>query len=97
MQEAKAVDLFADVIGDSFILGVAIALILYEYLRSKGKVDPNIEKISNMEEKVKQLLEKDQEREEEKNRQQQRVETLEQAMEEMRRATAKKRGLLPLL
>jgi uncharacterized membrane protein YdbT with pleckstrin-like domain len=48
LPEEKAVDLFADVIGDTFILSVAIALILYEYLRSKGKPDVNAEKIAEL-------------------------------------------------
>lgn len=45
LPEEKAVDLFADVVGDTFILGVAVALILYEYWRAQQKPDSNKEKI----------------------------------------------------
>jgi len=93
LQEEKAVDLFADVIGDSFILGVAIALILYEYLKTRSKVDPTAEKLAELE----QQLEQEREEEREKKQQmQRRVETLEQAIEEMKKATAadKKKGIL---
>ncbi|EGX90551.1 OPA3 domain protein [Cordyceps militaris CM01] len=45
LPEDKAVDLFADVVGDTFILGVAVALILYEYWRSQQKPDSNKEQI----------------------------------------------------
>jgi len=93
LQESKAVDLFADVIGDSFILFVAAALIMYELLRTQNKVDPHQEKIATLEEKILALEKWDQEREEFEKKQQQRVETLEQAMEEMRKASLKKKFL----
>ncbi|KAG9247518.1 optic atrophy 3-like protein [Calycina marina] len=93
LQEGKAVDLFADVIGDSFILFVAAALIMYELLKTQGKVDPNIEKMATLEEKIAALVKMDQERENVEKNQRQRVETLEQAVEEMRRATQKSKFL----
>lgn len=93
LQEGKAVDLFADVIGDSFILFVAAALIMYELLRNQSKVDPNVEKITTLEEKILALEQWDQEREDAEKKQQQRLETLEHAMEEMRKATLKKKFL----
>src|SRR5271156_2147838 len=37
LPEAKAVDLFADVIGDAFILAIGVGLIIYEYVKSSGK------------------------------------------------------------
>ena len=93
LQEGKAVDLFADVIGDSFILFVAAALIMYELLRTQNKVDPHQEKIATLEEKILALEKWDQEREALEQKQQQRVETLEQAMEKMRKASLKKKFL----
>ena len=93
LQEGKAVDLFADVIGDSFILLVAAALIMYELLRNQSKADPQKEKIAALEEKVVALEELDRKREKIEEQQQQRVETLEQAIEEMKKSTLKKKFL----
>ena len=93
LHEGKAVDLFADVIGDSFILFVAAALIMYELLRNQNKVDPHEEKIATLEEKILALEKWEQERESIEKSHQQRVETLEQAMEEMRKASLKKKFL----
>ena len=52
LPEAKAVDLFADVIGDAFVLLVAGGLIIYEYVRSRGKPDANAEKIAELHSKL---------------------------------------------
>ncbi|OAA64460.1 opa3 domain containing protein [Niveomyces insectorum RCEF 264] len=41
LPEAKAVDLFADVIGDAFILLIASALVIFEYYRSSGPKGPD--------------------------------------------------------
>ena len=94
LPETKAVDLFADVIGDSFILVVAAGLILYEYLRSKGKPDMHAEKIAEMDKKLEQLEQRELELEEIEKKQRTQVETLQEALEEMKKATAKKRVLL---
>jgi hypothetical protein len=94
LPETKAVDLFADVIGDSFILVVAAGLILYEYLRSKGKPDVHAEKIAEMDKKLEQLEQRELELEEIEKKQRTQVETLQEALEEMKKATAKKRVLL---
>jgi hypothetical protein len=94
LPETKAVDLFADVIGDSFILVVAAGLILYEYLRSKGKPDVYAEKIAEMDKKLEQLEQREHELEEIEKKQRTQVETLQEALEEMKKATAKKRVLL---
>jgi len=91
LPEAKAVDLFADVIGDAFILSVAISLILYEYIRAQGKPDSNAEKIATLDAKMRELDEREKELEEAKKQQQNRVETLEQAIEEMRKASSKQK------
>lgn len=93
LPEAKAVDLFADVIGDSFVLLVAGALILYEYLRAKGKPDANAEKIAELKKKLEELDIREKELEEAEKQQKDRVETLQQAIEEMRRASGKKKSL----
>jgi hypothetical protein len=93
LPEDKAVDLFADVIGDSFILLVAGGLILYEYVRAKGKPDINAEKIAELNEKLLELDSREKELEEAEKERQTRVETLEQAIEEMRKNTVKKKLL----
>ena len=88
LPESKAVDLFADVIGDSFILLVAGGLIMYEYVRAKGKPDANAERIALLNEKLAELDRRERELEEADKQQKTRVETLEQAIEEMKKATA---------
>jgi uncharacterized membrane protein (DUF106 family) len=93
LPENKAVDLFADVIGDSFILLIASGLILYEYIRTKGKPDVNAEKIAELNEKLKELDQREIELEEAEKERQKRVEILEQALEEMQKASGKKRSL----
>ncbi|KAH8814221.1 optic atrophy 3-like protein [Hyaloscypha sp. PMI_1271] len=93
LPENKAVDLFADVIGDSFILLIASGLILYEYIRAKGKPDVNAEKIAELNEKLKELDQREIELEEAEKARQKRVETLEQALEEIRKASGKRRSL----
>ncbi|KAL0475752.1 optic atrophy 3 protein domain-containing protein [Neurospora intermedia] len=52
LPEPKAVDLFADVIGDAFILTIASALLLYEYYRSSSKPDPNVQRIKDLEKQL---------------------------------------------
>jgi hypothetical protein len=93
LPEPKAVDLFADVIGDTFILAVATALILYEYLRSKGKPDANAEKIAELEKVVKDEERRILELEESEKQQEMRVEVLEQALELLRNPPPKKSRL----
>jgi DNA repair exonuclease SbcCD ATPase subunit len=99
LPESKAVDLFADVIGDAFILLIASGLILYEYLRTRGKPDANAERIAAINEKLAELDRREQDLEESEKKQRSRVETLEQAIEEMKRQTAesgKKKRLISL-
>lgn len=55
LPEAKAVDLFADVIGDAFILGVAGAIIIYESWKSSQKPDVNAEKIKDLTRRLEEL------------------------------------------
>ena len=86
-------DLFADVIGDSFILLVATGLIMYEYIRAKGKPDINAGRIEELSEKLLALDKRENELEEAEKKRQDRVETLEQAIEEMRKQSGKKKLL----
>ena len=80
LPEAKAVDLFADVIGDAFILFVATALIIYETWRTSSKPDKNKERIEDLTKQFEELQKKEQEREEEEKRQQSRILQLEEAL-----------------
>lgn len=93
LPEEKAVDLFADVIGDSFILIIASGLILYEYIRAKGKPDIQAEKIAELNEKLQELEQRGSELEEAEKERQKRVENLETVLGEMRKTTGKKRLL----
>jgi hypothetical protein len=93
LPESKAVDLFADVIGDSFILFVAGGLILFEYVRSKGKPDTQAEKMAELNRKLDILEQRERELEEMEKERRTQVETLEQALEEMRKQTGRK-GLI---
>jgi hypothetical protein len=80
LPEAKAVDLFADVIGDAFILAVAGGLIVYEYWRSSQKPDKNKEMIEDLQRRMEELRIKEQELEEVERRQQERVALIEEAL-----------------
>lgn len=92
LPETKAVDLFADVIGDAFILLVASGLIIYEYQKAASKPDTNAENLKALKEKLEKLEEKERIREKVESEQRTRVETLEQAIEEMKKATAATRS-----
>ncbi|OAA42995.1 Optic atrophy 3-like protein [Beauveria brongniartii RCEF 3172] len=93
LPEEKAVDLFADVIGDTFILGVAVALILYEYWRAQQKPDSNKERIEELARRVEAGDEVLREAEE---RHRQRLEALETALRSLQDPKTKK-PLLPSL
>lgn len=80
LPEAKAVDLFADVVGDAFILLVAAMLIIYETWRSSGKPDINREKIEALTKQFEEWQRKEQEHEEEDRRQQSRILQLEEVL-----------------
>ncbi|KAH9909401.1 optic atrophy 3-like protein [Xylariomycetidae sp. FL2044] len=94
LPEAKAVDLFADVIGDTFILFVASALILYEYHRASQKPDSNMERINELHARYDELERRGKELEEAEKRQQSRILTLEEALRGFRDPKTKK-PLLP--
>ncbi|ROT40031.1 hypothetical protein SODALDRAFT_332189 [Sodiomyces alkalinus F11] len=73
LPEAKAVDLFADVVGDAFILGVAGGLIIYEYWKSTQKPDHNLERIKDLDARLEELKK----REDELERREEELETAE--------------------
>lgn len=80
LPEAKAVDLFADVVGDGFILFVAAVLIIYETWRSSSKPDANKENIEELTKRFEELQRKEQEHEAEERRQQNRILQLEEVL-----------------
>lgn len=88
LPENKAVDLFADVIGDAFILSIAAGLITYEYIKAKQKPDNNAEAIAELEEKLKAEIMHSNQIEESERQLQQRLEILEQAFEQLKHETA---------
>ncbi|KAL2017909.1 hypothetical protein VTK56DRAFT_1565 [Thermocarpiscus australiensis] len=94
LPEAKAVDLFADVIGDAFILAVAGGLIVYEYWKSSQKPDRNKEMIDELEKRMEELRRREEELEAEERRQRERVELIEQALRAFRDPKTKQ-PLLP--
>ncbi|KAJ6445630.1 OPA3 family protein [Purpureocillium lavendulum] len=72
LPEAKAVDLFADVIGDTFILGVAGGLIIYETWKASRKPDANKERIDELDRRFEELKLREDELAEAEERQRQR-------------------------
>jgi len=93
LPEAKAVDLFADVIGDAFILVIGGALIIYEYVKSSRKPDTNAIKIAELDQQLKDEEARIVELEETERRQQEKVKALEDALEVLRNQPGKKRSL----
>ncbi|KAI0515255.1 optic atrophy 3-like protein [Xylaria bambusicola] len=83
LPEAKAVDLFADVIGDAFILLVATVLILYEYHRSAQKPDANLEKIAKLTERFEELERREKELEEAEKQHRDRTALLEDVLRQL--------------
>jgi hypothetical protein len=96
LPEGKAVDLFADVAGDTFILGVAGALIVYEYWKASQKPDVNKERIDELDRRFEQLQLKEEELADAENRQRQRFESLEEALRALKDPKTKQ-PLLPSL
>jgi hypothetical protein len=90
LPEAKAVDLFADVIGDAFILAIGGALIIYEYVKSSRKPDTNAIKIAELDQQLKGEEARIAELEETERRQQEKVKALEDALEAMKNHPGKK-------
>lgn len=96
LPEAKAVDLFADVIGDVFILTVACSLITYEYWKASQKPDKNREMLEELERRVEELDRREAELEEAERKQRERVELIEEALRAFKDPKTKK-SLLPAL
>ncbi|KAL1880192.1 hypothetical protein VTK73DRAFT_6223 [Phialemonium thermophilum] len=94
LPEAKAVDLFADVIGDAFILIVAGGLVIFEYQRSSQKPDANLEKIKELNNRIEELKKKEEELEDAEREQLTRLEAIEDALRAFRDPKTK-RPLLP--
>ena len=84
LPEAKAADLFADVLGDAFVLGVAGALIIYEYWKASQKPDINKERIDDLERRFEELRIKEDELAAAEERQQRKFEALEEALRAVR-------------
>ena len=80
LPEAKAVDLFADVIGDAFILLVAVGLVTYEYQRASAKPDHNLEKIKELTDTIEELKRREEELEQAKEDQLARLQMIEDAL-----------------
>ncbi|KAI5927775.1 optic atrophy 3-like protein [Camillea tinctor] len=80
LPEGKAVDLFADVIGDAFILLVAAALILWETHPWSPSTDANFERIKELRTRFEELERREKELEEAEKHQQSRVLVLEEVL-----------------
>lgn len=96
LPDAKAVDLFADVAGDAFVLGVAGGLIIYEYWKASQKPDINKERIDDLERRFQELKRREDELADAEQRQMQRFESLEAALRALQDPKTK-RPLLPAL
>ncbi|KAK2060527.1 OPA3 family protein [Colletotrichum caudatum] len=96
LPENKAVDLFADVIGDAFILGVASAIIVYEYWKASQKPDQNAERIRALDEKLEELTRREHELAQREEERSQRYLAMEAALRDLRDPKTKK-PLLPSL
>ncbi|KAI1433742.1 hypothetical protein GGR50DRAFT_666888 [Xylaria sp. CBS 124048] len=94
LPEAKAVDLFADVIGDVFILLVATALLIFEYQRSSQKPDATVEKIDSLTERFEELERREKELEKAEQQHQDRTAMLEDVLRRLNDPKTKK-PLLP--
>ena len=90
LPEAKAVDLFADVIGDAFILLVATALIMYETIRQTKKPDANLERIKSLDAKLEELKRREEELEEAEKNYESRIQTIEDALRSFKDPKTKK-------
>lgn len=93
LPEAKAVDLFADVIGDAFILLIASVLVIYEYHRAGQKPDANLERIQELDGQVEELRRREEELERRERMQASRILALEEALRNYKDPKTK----LPLL
>jgi hypothetical protein len=90
LSEEKAVDLFADVVGDAFILSVATGLLLYEYWRASQKPDANAERLNDLEARFAELQRREDELAEAESKQRERFDTLEEALKGLKDPRTKK-------
>jgi optic atrophy 3 protein len=95
LPEAKAVDLFADVIGDAFILAIGMGLIIYEYVRTSGKPDTNAVKIAELDKQLKEEEARIAELEETERKQHKRVEVLEEALAALQTSPKNNKSVSP--
>lgn len=96
LPEAKAVDLFADVVGDAFILGVAGGLIIYESWKALQKPDKNLDRIKELDDRFSELERREDALEKEEAKLMAKVSVLEEALRALRDPKTK-RPLLPSL
>lgn len=96
LPEAKAVSLFADVVGDAFILSVATGLLLFEYWRSSQKPDANLERIRELDARLEEMREREEEAGRREEEQRRRVGLMEEALRGLKDPKSKK-PLLPSL
>ena len=80
LPEQKAVELFADVVGDAFILLVAAVIIVYEAYRSSAKPDANAERIRELAARFDDLEKREAELQEAEKSHRSRVLALEEAL-----------------
>ncbi|KAH7035366.1 optic atrophy 3 protein-domain-containing protein [Microdochium trichocladiopsis] len=95
LPEEKAVDLFADVLGDAFILFVASAIILYEYQKAAQKPDANHERIKELTARFDELEQREAKLLEAEKQQQERVRLIEAALQGFKDPATKKPLLEP--
>ena len=93
LPENKAVDLFADVIGDGFILSIAIGLIMWEYIRSRGKPDKNDLRITDLESRFAEVERREEKLEEREQACEEKLSILEQALQALEKQKQVKPGL----
>ncbi|KAI0600206.1 optic atrophy 3-like protein [Biscogniauxia sp. FL1348] len=96
LPEAKAVDLFADVIGDAFILLVAAMLILWETHPWSPTPDANHERIKELRGRFEELEKREKELEEAEKRQHDRVLMLEEVLRGLKDPKTKQPLLPPV-
>ncbi|SPN96896.1 uncharacterized protein DNG_00415 [Cephalotrichum gorgonifer] len=96
LPEAKAISLFADVVGDAFILSVATGLLMFEYWRTSSKPDANLERIRELNGKVEEMRAREEELVRKEEEQRRRMDALEDALRGLKDPRSKK-PLLPSL
>lgn len=98
LPESKAVSLFADVVGDAFILSVAMGLLIFEYWRSSQKPDANLERIKELDARMEEMKKREDEMARREEEQRRRVDVLEEALRGLNESTWRgKKPLLPSL